>query len=244
MKKIEVLGIFDSGLGGYSILKALKEALPDLSMVLYADQKNAPYGNHSYDEILELTKKGMQFFYDKGIRDVLLACNTASVVLDDLRPLFKEMRIWGIVDMTLSQIADRNLVAGVVGTKATIESRIYDRYSDQPLKSVAIPNLAGAIENLADKDVLEGYIEAAIKNLGAIDLLVLGCTHYPLVKDIFEQFFDGVVLDSIHPVISFVAENYLPTLGMIRIYTTLDADHLKHQIMTLFNEAIDVEVGL
>ena len=106
-EKINKLGIFDSGLGGYSVFKALKTEFSDLDLVLFADQKNAPYGNYSSEKIIELSSNAMRWFLSQGIEDVLLACNTVtSVALDILKVRFPSMRIWGIVDLTVSQVGE------------------------------------------------------------------------------------------------------------------------------------------
>lgn len=241
MKKIEVLGIFDSGLGGYSVFNALKGALPDLSMVLYADQKNAPYGNYDYETILSLTKDAMRWFEKEDIKDVLLACNTASIVIDDLRIAFPNMRIWGIIDLTLSQIPNEIEKVGLVGTAATINSRAYNQRFNRPISAVSIPDLAGAIEQLEDRNVVYDMIAAVLPELKNIDCLILGCTHYPLVKDVFETIFEGPIFDSVEPILKFITENYKPTEGVRRIVTSVDSDYLKRQIHILFDEIEEVE---
>lgn len=241
MKKIEVLGIFDSGLGGYSVYNALKGALPDLSMVLYADQENAPYGNYDYETILSLSIEAMRWFEKENINDVLLACNTASIVIDDLRIAFPNMRIWGIIDLTLSQIPEEKERVGLVGTTATIHSNAYNQRFNKPIFSVSIPELAGAIEQLEAHDIVYDMIAAALPELNHIDCLILGCTHYPLVKDVFESIFDVPIFDSIEPILKFISENYKPTKGSRRIVTTADSGYLKHQINILFDEIETVE---
>lgn len=241
MKKIEVLGIFDSGLGGYSIFNALKEAYPDLSMVLYADQRHAPYGNYDYETILSLTKAGMGWFEKEGINDVLLACNTASIVIDELSIAFPNMRIWGIIDLTLSQIPENKEHIGLVGTVATINSKAYNQRYNKKIKAVAIPELAGAIEKLEDISVIESLIRGVEPELKHIDCLILGCTHYPLVREVFETVLSAVILDSISPVVHFVESQYVKTSGNKRIVTSKDSNYLKHQIYTLFGETEEVE---
>ena len=241
MKKIEVLGIFDSGLRGYSVFNALKGALPDLSMVLYADQKNAPYGNYDYETILSLTKDAMRWFEKEDIKDVLLACNTASIVIDDLRIAFPNMRIWGIIDLTLSQIPNEIEKVGLVGTAATINSRAYNQRFNRPISAVSIPDLAGAIEQLEDRNVVYDMIAAVLPELKNIDCLILGCTHYPLVKDVFETIFEVPIFDSVEPILKFITENYKPTEGVRRIVTSVDSDYLKRQIHILFDEIEEVE---
>ena len=246
MKKISKLGIFDSGLGGYSVFQDLKHHFPDLSTVLYADQKNAPYGNYSKEEILHLAIQAMEWFKSKGISDILLACNTvSSVALTELIEHFPELRIWGIIDLTLSQLPSDVENVGVVATQATINSNSYpDKFKNLyngTMISKALPDLAKSIEDLADTDEIDKQLVKGLEGMEACSHIILGCTHYPLALDEFEKLSTAKFLDSRKPIREFIRDNYIASDEGHRVITTKDADYLKHQIESLFHEIEDVE---
>lgn len=247
MRKIKRLGIFDSGLGGYTIYHDLKTHYPDLAMVLYADQKHAPYGNYSKEEIIVLAISAMQWFYDRGIVDVLLACNTVtSTALPVLRETFPSMRIWGIVDLTLNQIETAPTCLGVVATTATIRSHAYrDTFKtrfDVPVIEKAIPDLASAIEALEDASIIDAMVQESLVGMEACSHIVLGCTHYPLVAKHFEAHSKAVLLDSILPIRKFMEAMYAPSSDNPVIITTGDPLNLEKQIEMLYN--IQEKVGV
>lgn len=246
MKKIETLGVFDSGLGGYSVYQDLKTHFPNLSMVLFADQKYAPYGNYDEKTIIQLAARAMRWFESEGIDDVLLACNTVtSVALETLRVLFPKMRIWGIIDLTLSQLDQNENNVAVFATQATVHSHAYaDEFKKKyhgSIQEVALKDLAIAIENLEDEQKIDAMIEEGLKNLDSVTHIILGCTHYPLVKSQFEKASSAIFLDSIAPVRDFIKHHYEKTDGTQRVVTTGSKEHLKKQIEILYQEEEKVE---
>ncbi len=245
MKKIETLGIFDSGLGGYTVYQDLKEQLPDLSMVLLADQKNAPYGNYGHDKITSLAIDAMNWFLNQGITDVLLACNTVtSVAQDTLNEMFPQMRIWGIIDLTLNQLPKDVEDVAVVATSATVSTLAYtegfNQHFNGKIEERAMKDLAIAIESLEDETVIDKMIEETMETLDHPSHVILGCTHYPLVKAQFEKVSNAVFVDSILPIRNFIQENYKKTNGVKRVVTTKDADMFKRQIKTIYQKDEEV----
>ncbi|WP_240915927.1 glutamate racemase [Erysipelothrix sp. HDW6C] len=238
MKKIETLGVFDSGLGGYSVYQDLRHAFPKLNMVLYADQKNAPYGNRSHEAITELARQAMQWFLGKGIEDVLIACNTVSAVaLDTLRHDFPTLNIYGIIELTVSQIVPSDDgVVGVVSTKATYDSKAYERnlksIGQQHVQSMSLDQLVPIIEGMESADA---YLEVMLPKLGNITHLILACTHYPLVTDAFQKYTTAIILDSQQPIRDMLRPVINETQGMCEIYTTGDPQAMKKQLFKLFN---------
>ncbi|AMC93864.1 hypothetical protein AOC36_07665 [Erysipelothrix larvae] len=240
MKKIRKLGLFDSGLGGYTIFKDLKEHFPMLSLTLYADQKRAPIGNLSNDEIIELASLAMEWFNKHGIYDVLLACNTAtSVALPELKRRYPTMRIWGIIDLTINALPDNARHVAVLATQATVSSHAYSKaYHRNHLGEIIekpLPLLASAIESLIPEKEIELMIYEGLENLTGRTHIILGCTHYPLVKHLFLKTTDAQIVDSIEPIRTFIQAHYesdgLPTH---RVFTTGDPQHMKEQIKQLY----------
>lgn len=234
MLVINTLGIFDSGLGGFSVFDDLRKAYPNLDMHMFADQINAPYGNKSVDEIKEIAYEAMFRFNQQGIDSVLIACNTVSAVaLDYLRESFPSMNIWGIIDLTVSQIPEGKSV-GLVATQATVDSNAYAlALPHNELKQAALVDLVGLIEGLkSDEDILASISKVDVYHE---DYLILGCTHFPLVKDLFEKISDSTIVDSKIPIKSFVKNLYMPGSGETKVYTSADPEHMREQIKALFN---------
>ena len=241
MEKIKTLGLYDSGLGGYSVFSSLRETLPSLNLVLYADQKNAPYGNRSDSEIIELSKSAMRWFESQGIDHVLIACNTVSAVaLKDIQESFSELHIYGIIDLTLSQVNTESV--GVISTLATFNSKAYRRPLEElglrVVDKATVP-LVELIETMQDP---KEYLESALVDFQTVDALILACTHYPLVIDTIKDFFKGDILDSRKPIHTYFVEkvhdNQCPTY---RCVTTGKPEIMKKQIEKLFGIQEEVE---
>lgn len=234
MLQIKTLGIYDSGLGGFSIYHDLKTTFPDLDMVLFADQANAPYGNKSKEEIQAIAFEAMFRFQQAGIDSVLIACNTVSAVaLDFLRESFPEMNLWGIIDITVSQVPIGASV-GIVATQVTVDSNAYiNALPNSFTIQKALVDLVGLIENLEDSETIKEYL--VNDEVYEQDYLILGCTHYPLVTDVFETVSRAIILDSRLPIRQFVEKLYLPGEGKTSVFTSGETTHLNNQIISLFN---------
>lgn len=178
------IGVFDSGVGGLTVLKELANKMPNETYIYIGDNCHSPYGEKSREELLIYTTDILNYFQSIGISLVVMACNTtSSLVLDELRLLFPQMTIIGVIDATVKQVqqslAKRILV---MATSATIKSGVYQQKIGQTCFGLACPQLVPLIEgaasekeiNIALKELLHPYI-------GKIDGIVLGCTHYPIV---------------------------------------------------------------
>lgn len=237
--KIKTLGIFDSGLGGYSVYHHLVTKGPKIEYVLYADQKNAPYGNKNADQIYQYAKKAILWFQDKGIDHILLACNTVSAVaLVELKEEFPNMKIWGIIGLTLNQIKDKDIEISVVSTSATFESHAYQNTWNKPenVYELALSDLVGMIEGEAKEDEMDAYLKKKLKDLKGHDALILACTHFPLVNNLFVKYFEGEILDSQKPILKLVESIAGTSTEKSKIFTSGDSDVLKKQIKDLFNK--------
>jgi len=188
------IGIFDSGVGGLTVARAIIDQLPNESVIYLGDTLNTPYGTKTIQEVRTLALEVMDRLVDEGVKLLVIACNTASAaVLRDARERYTEGR--GIPVVEVIQPAVRRAVAstrngkvGVIGTTATITSRAYDdafaAAVDFELISAACPEFVDYVERgiTSGPDVIalaETYLQE-IKNVD-VDTLVLGCTHYPLL---------------------------------------------------------------
>ncbi|MEY4294260.1 MAG: hypothetical protein RIR29_910 [Actinomycetota bacterium] len=188
------IGIFDSGVGGLTVARAIIDQLPNESVIYLGDTLNTPYGTKTIQEVRDLAIDVMDRLVDQGVKLLVIACNTASAaVLRDARERYTEGR--GIPVVEVIQPAVRRAVAstrnnrvGVIGTSATITSKAYDdafaAAVDLQITSAACPEFVSYVERGITSGpellkIAESYL-APIKNAG-VDTLVLGCTHYPLL---------------------------------------------------------------
>lgn len=196
-----MIGIFDSGSGGLTVLKAIRERMPSADVVYFGDIKNAPYGSKSNRELSVLTVRAIELLQERGAQSIVSACNSVSaslaVSLFDALSLSPDHLI-EMVGPTVSSFKNSSSRLLLVATPATINSEIYQNafhMIGKEIETMAIPDLAAAIEFGKSEEEIERIIRDAFKNtqLDDFDVLILACTHYPLVEHIFER-----VLGSIH----------------------------------------------
>jgi glutamate racemase len=188
------IGIFDSGVGGLTVARAVIDQLPNESIVYVGDTANTPYGPKSIQEVRELALTVMDRLVDEGVKLLVIACNSASAaVLRDARERYTVGRGIPVVEVIQPAVrravaATRNHKIGVIGTAATVASKAYDdafaAAVDLQITSAACPRFVEFVEQgitsgpelLAVAEEYLGPIKAA-----GVDTLVLGCTHYPLL---------------------------------------------------------------
>ncbi|MFA5793231.1 MAG: glutamate racemase [Candidatus Gracilibacteria bacterium] len=208
-----MIGVFDSGFGGLTILKWLISELPEYDYVYFGDSARAPYGNHSKEKILEFTREGVEFLFSKGANLVILACNTASAnALKELqeemirKPGIKDKNVLGVVVPIAEAVAKeardggRARVGGkmkvaVIGTRATVNSDVYSieikkRVDGATVVQKACPLLVPLIEEgyafkMETKRILKAYLREL--KFGNPDVLVPACTHYPILQKDIER---------------------------------------------------------
>lgn len=190
MQSKKPIGIFDSGVGGLSILKEIKKNLPNENLIFLADQKNVPYGLKNQKELEKITEKITQFLMKYDIKMLVIACNTATCyALSHLRKKFN-MPIIGVVPAIkpAAQKSKKSKIA-VMSTPATANSAylknlIKEHATNTQVLRLGCEGLEDSIEELNYQRINASLPDYAskIKGFGA-DVLVLGCTHYPLIKD-------------------------------------------------------------
>ena len=195
-----MIGIFDSGIGGVTVLKEIIKLLPNYHYFYYSDSFNNPYGDKSKDELLLITRNIVQLLIDKGCKIIVIACNTASAICKDyLRETFDVPII--AIEPAIKQVFDNSPKGKtlVMATKGTIESekflKLYNSFSNDEMIIEAFPGLADLIEQNKKED-LKIYLQKKL-HYNNIKSVVLGCTHYPLIKNEIKEilgdvnFFDG-----------------------------------------------------
>ncbi|MGH1376930.1 MAG: glutamate racemase [Alphaproteobacteria bacterium] len=191
------LGIFDSGLGGLLIARSIRQALPDIDIIYFGDTLHLPYGNRSHDAIYEYSKRAIQFLFEQDCNLIVTACNTVSAsalrkLQQDYLPNspYKDRRILGVVVPTLEHAIDHGYKRlGLIATNYTIASNIYEEELQKLDPDIRIfqkdtPLLVPLIENNGIEwvdSVLEHYLKPLLQE--NIECLILGCTHYPFLKE-------------------------------------------------------------
>ncbi len=188
-----MIGIFDSGIGGLSVARAIRATFPSADILYFGDTKNAPYGERSADELARLTVEGLRLLHDRGATSIVSACNSVSTSLAVSLVDAFELPAEAVIEMVGPTVASMRGFDGrilLVATTATVRSGIYQnafRMIGKDIDAVAVPHLAGAIERGADREEQDGIVRAALAGMpdGAYDALILGCTHYPFAADSF-----------------------------------------------------------
>ncbi len=189
------IGVFDSGIGGMTILDTIKKRLPDEEYYYIADSKNCPYGEKTDAELYKIVKKNVEELRKWGAGIIVIACNTATVrCIDRLRNDFSDVKFVGTepaVKMALSLGLNKILV---LATPGTIKSERMKSLIDGTKVKVdlkACPGLAEMIEQNYEKDMakIEDKLSELLVKDESYDAVVLGCTHYPLVKEYIQQFY-------------------------------------------------------
>jgi len=202
----KAIGIFDSGIGGLTVLKEIVRKLPDENIIYLGDTARVPYGIRSAETVTRYSFENTSFLLSQEIKMLVVACNTATAVsLDAVKKEFP-LPVIGVLEpgARAAVAATKTGKIGIIGTEATINSRAYERAikrlaPDVEVTSIACPLFVSlAEEGWTDNDVAELVAEkylAPFRESG-IDMLVLGCTHYPLLK--------GVISKAIGPGITLI----------------------------------------
>ena len=199
-----MIGVFDSGYGGLTILSKIRQLLPEYDYLYLGDNARAPYGTRSFDVIYEYTLQAVNYLHEQGCNLIILACNTASakalrtIQQRDINP--EELRVLGVIRPTVEVIPQRtkNKHIGVLATPGTVasESYVIELLKQDPTLVVtqqACPMWVPLIESGehlgegADYFV-EKYLNELLEQDPLIDTIILGCTHYPLIQDKIEAY--------------------------------------------------------
>ena len=232
---MQTLGIFDSGLGGFNIAHALYEET-NVNIVFLADHKNLPYGSKSDDQLKSILKTNMQWFKDRHINEVLIACNTASNYIDYLRSEFPSLTIHSIIEITVKQFTDEPLV--IFGTEKTVEVKKYDQLLNYENTYHALGQLAELIE-ANDASDLEAYLASQLSQYKHTEQnYLLACTHYSIILDKYAPYLKGKIYDSIAPVLD-VFKDY-DGEKQLEVVSSGNVKHLQDRIYSLFEMELTV----
>lgn len=191
------IGVFDSGIGGLSTLKTMATILPNESFVFLGDSKNAPYGDKEKDQILQLSRNNVEFLLNKGVKAIVIACNTATSAAKTELMAEYNLPIIGIEPALKPAVEDGNKDILVLGTALTMKltkfQAQYHRFEDQTqIDLKPLPGLVDIIETgVVSGPQISNFLTANLSEFDAdkIDGVVLGCTHYPFVRNSIQEFF-------------------------------------------------------
>lgn len=185
------IGIFDSGIGGLTVYQDIKQKLPNEQVVYLADTINCPYGTKTIEEVKNITLKNINYLKNLGAKVIVIACNTAtSSIIDEIKK--SDGYLLGVVEPTanLAKKVSKTKQIGLFATNLTVESKVYDHYLKdvdlyaEKCSDFVLPIEKGQLHTKQMKEMIKKHL-AALPN---IDTLILGCTHFPYIKDEIEQF--------------------------------------------------------
>jgi glutamate racemase len=199
--KDQPIGIFDSGVGGLTVAHAIKQILPGESLVYFGDTAHLPYGDKSAESISYYSQRITEFLLEHNSKVVLVACNTASAsAFESLKKQFHDKTILiDVIDPVVDYLSTRNFSKiGVIGTKRTISSGTYENKIKEKSPSTSVISMATPLlvpmieEGFIFDDISNAIIRSYLSNesLTGIEALILGCTHYPIIKNQISKIFN------------------------------------------------------
>lgn len=197
------IGVFDSGIGGLTVLHEIIETLPRENTVYLGDTARSPYGTKSVDTVLRYSFENSEFLVEKGVKIVVVACNTSTAIALERLQQELDLPVVGVIEPGVRRAlaSTRNKKIGVIGTEATIQSGAYTRALKAADPSVEVYSRSCPLfvplveEGWTDNQVVEMTVKAYLESLkqSGIDALILGCTHYPLLKKSIRKFMGSAV---------------------------------------------------
>ncbi|MDF2190836.1 glutamate racemase [Paraflavitalea sp. CAU 1676] len=261
------IGIFDSGYGGLTVMKEILQQLPQYDYIYLGDNARAPYGNRSFETVYRYTLQCVEWFFEQGCPLVILACNTASakalrsIQQNDLQRLNPDNRVLGVIRPTTEVIGQytTSKKIGILATRGTVNSGSYTIeiekfYPDITVTQEACPIWVPLIENNEHNSpgadyFVQKHLEHIIQQEAGIDVLLLACTHYPLLLDKIRKFLpDGIKVISQGEIVANSLADYLqrhPGIenrcsrsGERTFYTTDDPEDFDAHASIFFGEAL------
>jgi glutamate racemase len=256
-QKSQPIGVFDSGVGGLSVLRAMRELMPEESVIYFADQGHVPYGPRPMQQVRDFSETIARFLLDQGAKLIVVACNTASAAaLHYLRDKFPDVSFVGM-EPAVKPAAEhtRSGTVGVLATPATFQGALYASVLERFANGVQVlqhtcPGLVGQIESGdLDGDETRAILDNALRPMldRGIDTVVLGCTHYPFVIPLIEQVVgENVRVIDPAPAVAKQAKRLLDANGRkarveeraeVRFYTSGDAEMFASLLPKLLGES-------
>lgn len=198
IKKAAPIGVFDSGVGGLTVAREIMRHLPNEDIVYFGDTARVPYGSKSRDNIIRYSRQIIRFLETKGVKAIVIACNTASALALDVVSQETNVPIIGVVEpgARAALEATETKKIGVIGTEATIRSAMYEKIiqgidAETTVIGKACPLFVPLVEegfakHKVTEEIIDYYLASFMET--DIDSLILGCTHYPLLRSKIRQY--------------------------------------------------------
>lgn len=198
LNKSDPVGVFDSGVGGLTVAREIMRHLPNENIVYFGDTARVPYGSKSKDNIIRYSRQIINFLKTKGVKAIVIACNTASALALDVVREESDIPIIGVVEpgARAALAATKTKKIGVIGTEGTIRSAMYERIiqgfdSEATVIGKACPLFVPLVEegfakHHVTEEIIDYYLASFMKT--DIDSLILGCTHYPLLRSRIREY--------------------------------------------------------
>ena len=245
------IGVFDSGVGGLTVLNSIRSLLPNENIIYIGDNYHCPYGDKTKEQLFNYASGIIRYFISQNVKLIVLACNTTSAtVLEDLQVVFKEVTIVGVIKATVEDFISRDVDNTlIIATAATINSNKYGDLIDQYQKeiktySLATPKLVPLVESGMYKEGIYGVLHEYLDPYaGTIKSIILGCTHYPILKEQIKRVLPNIEYVSSSDAISknvqtiLAQKHLLNTLDnkFIKIYTTGEVDEFVYSSSGFFD---------
>ncbi len=196
MTNNNAIGIFDSGVGGLTVLEQIRKELPNENIIYLGDTKNFPYGGKCREDIIKYSKSNAEFLIEKGVKIIVVACGTAtSQALEQIKDMF-DIPIIGIIDPTVKYVKENNInKIGVMATEGTIRSGAWEKHLKKQIPDIKVENKAcpvmatiaeeGRALSREGRNAIRTYIKPFIEK--DINKIILGCTHYPIYQTIIKE---------------------------------------------------------
>ena len=217
------IGFFDSGVGGLSVYSRFRKLLPNENLMYFADLKNMPYGDKTKDELISFARNILDFYKEKQVKAVVIACNTSSALAyETIKPEY-DFNIYPIIQSCAKLLAKENIERlGVFATEGTVKSSAYKneilKYNPTvEVKEIACPSWVNYVENNVDLSIVKEDIRSKISEMKEFlpQKIVLGCTHYPYLLDILKLYEDkDIFIDPAEIFVKYIRSD-LNELGLL-----------------------------
>lgn len=255
----KAIGIFDSGVGGLTVLSEIRKTLPNENIIYLGDTKNFPYGSRSKEEIIEFAIQNVEILIKKEVKVIIIACGTAtSQALEILKQRFS-LPIIGIIEPTVQYIKEKKYKdVGVIATEGTIRSGAWERNLKEEIPEINVTNKAcpmlatiaeeGKAQSPEGRKVIKEYMKPF--KAKRINKIILGCTHYPIYEQIIrEELGYEVELINTGDTVSKYLKNYLKENGLEnnernkkeKIYLTKPEKEFERIATNILNENLDIQ---
>ena len=238
---MKVAGVFDSGVGGLTVLKSLLDHKLFSKIIYYGDTARVPYGIKDKNTIIRYSLEALEFFKNFDVDIMITACNSVSAYAIDELKLSSDIKIAGVIEPGVRSLTKRSPNKDssilIIGTKATIKSQKYEKLLKKEgfknIRSIATSLFVPIVEEgLFRGEVLESTIRHYFKDVDEPDFIILGCTHFPLIKDAISKFFpSSTLIHSGEAIVEFLQDRYhLKTKYEdveLKLFASENPEHLK-----------------